>query len=80
MELKIEFEQPPNEALKADAQAIADQLRNKIEPFMETIEKEHVQLTLYFLETGTCRLLIDASPELQKEISDLVGPVETWTK
>lgn len=79
MSIQIQYEEPANEKTQADAQAMAGRLQEKIQPLADKIEEQNVQLTLYILEAGSCRLIIDGSPEIQKEVSDLVGAPESWS-
>lgn len=79
MNIRIQYEEPTNEKRQIDARAMVGRLREKVEPLKEMIEQQQVQLTLYVLEAGSYRLIIDGSPEIQKEISDLVGAPESWS-
>ena len=78
MNIQIQYEERANEKTKADAQAMVGRLQEKVQPLSDKIEQQNVQLTLYFLEEGPCRLIIDGSPDIQKEISDLVGAPDSW--
>ena len=78
MNIDIRFEESPTEQTKINAPVMADKLRLRLAPLADVIEGQDVRLTLYFLEDGTCRLLIDAGPELEKQISDLAGAPESW--
>ena len=79
MNIRIQYEEIANEKMQIDARAMVGRLREKVEPLKDVIEQQQVQLTLYVLEAGSCRLIIDGSPEIQKEISDLVGAPESWS-
>lgn len=78
MNIRVQYEEPANEKTQTDARAMVGRLREKVEPLKDMIEQQDVQLTLYILEAGAYRLIIDGSPEIQKEISDLVGAPESW--
>ena len=78
MNIKIQYQERANEKTKADAQVMADRLQEKVQPLADMIEQQNVQLTLYFLEAGACRLIIDGSREVQKARSDWVGSPEAW--
>ncbi len=78
MNINLEFEKPAGEQAQTEARAIADRLLERLQPLAEVIDQAGARLTLYYEEGAPCRLIIDAPVEIQKEVSDLAGPANTW--